>query len=178
MATTIPPTCGPAPPEAIYADIPTLFAAIQAHASNNRYAFRIRNTQQNRIIYDCDRGSQYSLKSKNPNMHSTKRRNNTSSKKCGYKMRVIAIRDLVSGSWALKILEAIYNHMPSAAPIAYPAHRIAALDPGIRARVISLWKSGASNSQILSDLYLSYPKVYLIRSDIRNITQSFTLTGT
>jgi hypothetical protein len=90
-------------------------------------------------------------------------------------MRVIAARDLVSGSWALKVLEAAYNHMPSAAPIAYPAHRIAALDPGIRAQVISLWKSGASNSQILSDLYLSYPKVCLIRSDIRNITQSLRL---
>ncbi|RFU23926.1 hypothetical protein B7463_g12408, partial [Scytalidium lignicola] len=40
IMTTKPPfACGPPPPEAVFADIATLKAAIQKHARENGYAF-------------------------------------------------------------------------------------------------------------------------------------------
>ena len=126
-----------APPEAIYTDIPTLVAAIQAHASSNGYAFCTRSTQPHRILYTCDREGQYNPKGKTPSVHPTKRRKNTGSKKCGCMMRAVAKRTADGMAWELKIMEATHNHRPSGAPSAHPAHRIGSLDPQVRAAIVN-----------------------------------------
>jgi hypothetical protein len=52
--------CGPAPPQATYKDIPEAFAAIQAHAKANGYAFFKRSTTPKRVILSV--GSRFILR--------------------------------------------------------------------------------------------------------------------
>ena len=93
MSTPSPLTFQSALPEAIYNTKDALFSAIQAHGRVNGYAIRTRSTKPNRILFDCDRGGSYDPKGKRHNTHSSRQRNNTSSKKCGCKMRVAGVRE-------------------------------------------------------------------------------------
>ena len=88
MSQSTAPACGPAPQEATYTDISTRIAAIQAYAQANGYAFRQRDKQRNRIVFVCDREGKLNLKDRNPDIHESKRRLNTGSKKCGCQMKV------------------------------------------------------------------------------------------
>ena len=74
-------------------------------------------------------------------------------------------------SWELKVIEDTHNHGLSAAPIAHPAHRIAALPPDVRAEIVYNWQAGMSNSMILSSLWIGFPRVILTRQDVANIIQ-------
>ena len=120
-------TCGPAPPAANYPDIITGFAALQAHAKANGYAFFCRSKRPKRVLYDCDRAGKYDSKGKDSNTHKSKERTRTGSKKCDCKMRVALQLD--DKTWKVEILESTHNHGPSAAASAHPAHRIASIDP-------------------------------------------------
>ncbi|RFU33344.1 hypothetical protein B7463_g3034, partial [Scytalidium lignicola] len=176
IMTTKPPfACGPPPPEAVFADIATLKAAIQKHARENGYAFLTRSSKPNHVVYHCDRAGDYNAKGKKPTVHPTKQRNGSGSKKCGCTMRVSATKDAKSGMWTLKVLEAIHNHMASAAPVAHSAHRIASLDSTVRDQIESLWKSGVKNAQILSVLHINYPDIVITSTDMKNITQSIQI---
>jgi hypothetical protein len=62
--------------------------------------------------------------------------------------------------------------MASTAPVAHSAHRIASLGPDIRNQIESLWRSGVTNAQILSTLYITHPDIQLTTTDITNMTQS------
>jgi hypothetical protein len=77
------------PPEAIYPDPATAFAAIQAHARQHGYAFFQRDKKLNKVVYTCDRAGQYDPKGKATHVDRSKKRNNTGSKKCGCLMRVL-----------------------------------------------------------------------------------------
>ena len=61
-------------------------------------------------------------------------------------MRVALKKDLISGQWELQILEGSHNYLVSANLSAYPAHRIAALDPVVIVQIESLVCSGLSNA--------------------------------
>ena len=148
--TPEPTTFQSIPPEAIYPIKDALFAAIQAHGRANSYAVIVRSSKPHRVLYDCDRAGTYDSKGKRPDTHSSRQRNNTGSKKCGCKMRFAGVCE--NSSWVLKVMEGTHNHGPSIAPIAYTAHRIAALLPEIRAEIIHNWQASMSNSTILSSL--------------------------
>jgi len=83
-----PQPCGLVPTEANYPDIPTSFAAIQAHAWANEYAFCKRDTRPNRVVFNRDQSGEYDPKGKDPEVHDLKRRK-TSTKKCGCRIRVV-----------------------------------------------------------------------------------------
>lgn len=61
--------------------------------------------------------------------------------------------------------------MPSAAPAAHPAHRIAAAGLVVRDKVNTLGRSGLSNSQILTVIRQEDPSVLLSQKDASNIVQ-------
>ncbi|CZT53443.1 uncharacterized protein RSE6_15012 [Rhynchosporium secalis] len=88
-----PQAYGPAPSPAIYSDITTGFATCQAHAKANRYAFKRQDRTQFRIVFTCDRAGKYNSRGKKPDIHQSKRRKNTGSKKCDYHMRVSLLKD-------------------------------------------------------------------------------------
>ena len=70
-------TCGPPSPAAVYTDLSTAIASIQAHAKDNGYALFKRDTTKNRIVYTCDRYGKPQAKPKNTQVHESKRRHNT-----------------------------------------------------------------------------------------------------
>ena len=76
------------------------------------------------------------------------------------------------GSWTLKVVEDTHNHGPSIAPVAHPAHRVAALSLEVRVEIIRHWQAGISNSTILSSLRIGFLDVILTRGDLTNITQA------
>jgi hypothetical protein len=167
--------CGPPPPEAVYADLSTAIAAIQGHAKCNGYALFKRDGKPNRIVYACDRYGKPEAKAKNPDLHDSKKRAGSRSKKCGCQMRVALKKDQITGSWQLEVLKGAHNHNASADPSAHPTYRIAALDPAIRAQIESLAVSGLGNAQILAVLHHQHPEVILSQKDISNIVQATRL---
>jgi hypothetical protein len=164
-----------APPEAIYLDVDSAFSEIQAHAREHRYSICRAQMKPTRRVFTCDRAGKYNLKGKDPNTHSSKQRNKTSSKKCDCPMKVELRQDLISHNWVLKVLEGIHNHGPSAAIIAHPAHRLATMAPGGRATISTLSRAGLSASQILTTLCCLEPELTLIPKDIYNFTQKARL---
>ncbi len=168
-------TCGPAPPEATYTTPEACFTSIQAHARINGYAFRKRDNKPSRKVYVCDRDGQYDSQGKKPYMDLTKQRSNTSTKKCGCKMKV-ELKKEGSMAWKLTVMEATHNHGPSAAPIAHPAHRIASLDPAAREAIIKYAGLGMGSTQIYIALCTEFPTILIVPSDIVNIIQQARLT--
>lgn len=173
--STDPATCGPAPPEATYTSPEACFTSIQAHARVNGYAFRVQESKPSRKLYVCDRAGQYDPKGKKPYMDLTKQRSNTSTKKCGCKMRV-QLKKEGAMVWKLTTMEATHNHRPSAAPTAHPAHRIASLDPAVREAIIKYMGLGMGSTQIHIALRTEFPATLLVPSDIVNITYQARLT--
>jgi hypothetical protein len=158
------------PPEAIYPDPATAFTAIQAHARQHGYAVCRRDSRRNKEVYTCDRAGQYNPKGKSSQVHPSKQRNNTGSKKCGCLMRVVLQLDEVSNMWNLEVPHAAHNHSPSSAIIAHPAHRSAALSEYTRALISNLSSSGLPPAQILTILRKADPDIALTPKDIANLT--------
>lgn len=98
MATRALFESGLAPPEAVYTALDTFFAAIQAHARDNGYAFGIRSSKPRHVFYDSDRVGYYDSKGEKPLVYPSKQRNGSGSKKCGCQMRVVASKDDISGN--------------------------------------------------------------------------------
>ncbi|RFU34331.1 hypothetical protein B7463_g2029, partial [Scytalidium lignicola] len=165
----MPSPCGPAPPEALYTDLPTLFASIQAFARKNGYAFFIRRKLPKRVVYMCDRSGNYQSKGKKDSVHFSKQRK-SATKKCNCKMRVDANAE--GSGWRLQVIEPSHNHEASMAPIAHPAHRLASLAPSIRAEILSKIYSGIPNHQVLNNLRIEHPQTLITSSDITNIVQA------
>src|SRR6266536_6486213 len=148
-------TCGPAPPEVTYTTPEACFTSIQAHARVNGYAFLKWDIKPSRKVYVFDRDGQYDSQGKKPYMDLTKQRSNTSTKKCGCKMKV-ELKKEGSMAWKLTVMEAIYNHGPSTAPIAHLAHRI---DLAAREAIIKCAGLGMGSTQI----YIALRIEFLIR---------------
>jgi hypothetical protein len=175
LSTAPSKTCGPPPPAAVYAELSTAITAIQGHAKCNGYALFKRDTKPNRIVYTCDRYGKPAARPKNPDLHDSKRRVGSRSKKCDCQMKVALTKDKITGSWQLQVLKGDHNHDASTDPSAHPMYRIAALDPTIRAQIESLAVSGLGNAQILAVLYHQHPEVILSQKDVSNIVQATRL---
>ena len=153
--------CGPPPTEAVYTDLSTATAAIQKHAKCNRYALVKRDTKPSRVVYICDRYGKPESKPKNPDIHESKRRAGSRSKKCNCQMKVALRQDKITEHWQLEVIQGAHNHEASADPSAHPAYRIAALDPQVNTQIESLTLSGLNNAQILAVVRRGNPSVIL-----------------
>jgi hypothetical protein len=177
MDSFMPQPCGPPPSAAIYADMTTAAAALQNHAKAHGYALFKRDSQPPKrepikIIYACDREGKdrsISFKLKDPAIHEKRQRPGSRSKKCGCKMKIALKKDMNSGNWESQVIEGSHNHDASADASAYPAHRIAALDPQIVIQIESLTCSGLSNAQILAVIRHERPTVLLAQKDVLNL---------
>jgi hypothetical protein len=170
-----PKACGPPPSEATYADLTTAAASISEHAKSNGYALFKRSSKQRRVIYACDQAGKPQARAKNPNIHESKRREGSCSKKCDCQMKVALKLDQITQQWELEVIEGSYNHNASADPSAHPAYRIAALDSRIVTEIESLTLSGLNNSQILAVICRSNPSVLLAQKDMSNLVQKTRL---
>ena len=102
-----------------------------------------------RVLFVCDRAGKYDSRGKQKDIHSSRRRQNTSSKRCDCPIRVTLVKDKVLEQWEVKVLEATHNYAASADSTAYPAHRIASAPVEIRASIDTLAKASLLNAQIL-----------------------------
>jgi hypothetical protein len=109
------------PPKAIYSDPNTALTAVQLHAKQHGYTFKIHNKKASRVVFTCDRGGQYSSKGKDSKTHESRRRQ-TGSKKCGCLMKVELRLDRLSSQWMLQVLQGAHNYSPSTATTAHPIH--------------------------------------------------------
>jgi hypothetical protein len=79
MATPAP--LGPPPDEAIYEDIPAVKAALQKHAREHGYSISVGSSRDQRAYYSCSKGGKYQDKGKDPSVHESRQRKNTSTMK-------------------------------------------------------------------------------------------------
>ena len=91
-----PKACGPPLSEATYADLTTAAASISEHAKSNGYALFKRSSKQRRVIYACDQAGKPQARAKNPNIHKSKRREGSRSKKCDCQMKVALKLDQIT----------------------------------------------------------------------------------
>jgi hypothetical protein len=77
--------------EATYAEPKAIKAALQSHPKENGYSIVIDSLRDERIAYKCSKSSKY-RDLRNPNMHNSKRRKNTSTTKTDCPFRVVAKR--------------------------------------------------------------------------------------
>ncbi len=91
-------SCRPAPSEAIYPNIPTALAAIQAHVKANGYAFFCHDRKPKRVVFVYDYTGKYNPKSKYPNTYMSKQHAKTGTKKYNCQIRITLSLDNISGS--------------------------------------------------------------------------------
>ena len=115
----------------VYVSATALLAAYQAHAYNKGYGVVLnaknKNKEGARVIYMCDKGGKPRDR-KNEDLHPSKKRPNTGSRKTDCPYRIIAQEQGKGGTWRGYILEEHHNHEPSDDPIAHPSNRTKKLD--------------------------------------------------
>lgn len=158
------------PPEAQYTSRELAFQAVLTHARHHGYAVFKHSTKPERLVIACDRAGKYDPRGKDPEVHKSRQRKDTGTKKCGCLMRVEARRD-PTNQWIVRVLEGAHNHGPSAAPSAHAAHRRAAITPGIHAEIGILSQAGLLPTQVLSVLRTRQPEIPIIQKDISNLIQ-------
>jgi hypothetical protein len=154
-------------PEAVYTNISAVKAALTAHARANRYAISTESTKAHRVLFRCAKGGKYDSRFKDPTVHQSKRRRNTSTIKSGCKFMVEARKE--AGGWRSNVLVNEHNHGPVAALSALPQYRIAALTSEERSQVKSMHTLGYSPTQILNTLRYNNPESVLVPKDIYNL---------
>lgn len=126
-------------PDAVYASSTALLAAYQAYAYNKGYGVVLnaknKNKEGARVIYMCDKGGKPRDR-KNNDLHPSKKRPNTGSRKTDCPYRIIAQEQGEGGTWRGYILEEHHNHEPSDDPIAHPSNRTKKL--GINQEALAL----------------------------------------
>jgi hypothetical protein len=121
--------------EATDSDSSTAKAALQEHAAGNGYAISAESSSDRRAFYKCSKGGKYNAKCKDPSVHLSRQRPNTSTLEtdCPYKAVARKLDDGVG--YMLKVLDNNHNHGPAEALSAFPQHRIAAMSPQERTAV-------------------------------------------
>jgi hypothetical protein len=96
---------GPPPNEAIYSNLDTIKAALQAHTSAYGYSIVIDSSiPDKKVVYKCSKGGKY-RDQRNPDMHETKRRKNTSTTKTNCPFRVIAKKLVDLPRWKVEVVD-------------------------------------------------------------------------
>ena len=113
-----------------------------------------------KVVFGCDRWGKHdpskTLKV-NPDVHKSKRRKGTSSRKCNCPFRIVAIEDPVTLRWKAFIKEEHHNHDPSSEPTSHPSHR--------RAGIANL---SESSKQMVDILRLRNTSVSTVRAQLED----------
>jgi hypothetical protein len=89
METLAPLGSPPPVHNTIQADPATLKSILQDHGGDNGYSIAVGSSKAQRIIYKCSKGGKY-RDGKDPKIHKSKRRKNTSTMKTDYPFQVDA----------------------------------------------------------------------------------------
>jgi Iap family predicted aminopeptidase len=134
-----------------FSDAATVKAALQEHAKVNSYAISVESSNPKRIFFICTKGGYYSTKGKDPTIHPSRQRRNTSTIKTGCPYKVVA-RTVDGVGYTLEVLDNNHNHGPVVSLSALPQHRVASMTLEERAIVKDMSILGHSPGQILDKL--------------------------
>jgi hypothetical protein len=174
--TTIPlAALGPPPNEAVYSNLDAVKAALQAHGGAHGYSIVIDSSiPDKKVVYKCSKGGKY-RDQRNPDMHETKRRKNTSTTKTNCPFRVVAKKLIDNPGWKVEVDNEKHNHLAISELSALPQHRIASMTLEERAKVKELASLNNTPTQILDSLRAGNPGTHLISKDIYNLLASLRL---
>jgi hypothetical protein len=126
-------------PSAEYESHEAVENAYQQHALDKGYGVvkvdtgglkKYSKKKGRKVVFGCDRWGKYdpskAVKA-NPEVHESKRRKGTSSRKCNCPFRIFAIEDPVTLKWKAFIKEEHHNHDPSSESTSHPSHRRAGI---------------------------------------------------
>jgi hypothetical protein len=168
----MPAPLGPPFGEAVFKDFATIKAALQEHARINGFAISVHSSREQRAIFKCTKGGKYDDRGKDPTVHTSRQRRNTSTIKTDCKYQVQAKKCEDQLGYLVKVLENNHNHGPVAAISALLQHRIAAMTPEEHSIARDINVLGHSPRQILNKLQQANPKSQLIPQDIYNLLAS------
>lgn len=115
MATPAP--LGPQLPDGLYPDLDAVKAALQVHARGNGYGVAIESSRMDRTFWRCSKGGKYDNGFKDPSVHTSRQRKNTSTIKTGCKFQAVVRPE---GNQKLQILDNNHNDDAVAALLALP----------------------------------------------------------
>ena len=136
--------------EAVYSDLATAKAALQAHARGNGYAISVESLTKRRAFYKCSKRGKYNAKCKDPFIHLSRQRPNASTMKTDCPYQAVAQKVDNGVGYMLKVFDNNYNHGLVEALSAFPQHRIAAMALEEQAIVQEMRVLGHSPVQILN----------------------------
>lgn len=114
------------------------FIAFQQYCASHGYSIVVcghnKNKKGETRLYNCDRGG-IPRDRKNKELHSSKKRTNTGSRKINCPFR-IDLKQLSSGKWNIAYKEECHNHEASDGAINHPAHRTKTLNTNTSATAI------------------------------------------
>jgi hypothetical protein len=126
-SVALPGPIGPPPPSGNFDTRDDYTAILQAHAFDNMYAI-IESTyiSLKKAAWTCSRSGAYRAQGKNPEVHLSKRRTNTSTTKCRCPFRIRAIYN-IGTNWTVTHVNLEYSHEPASTNSAFPQHQLASL---------------------------------------------------
>jgi hypothetical protein len=119
--------------EAIYPNSAGARTALQEHARVNGYGIGVESSTQRRVFFWCAKRGKYDNRHKDPTVHESRQRKNTSTMKTDCKFKAVAQQE--NGQWKLEVLNNNHNHSPLAALAALLQYRATALTPEERLKV-------------------------------------------
>jgi hypothetical protein len=155
-------------------------SSLYYHALNHRYLFLQHNgygiavdsSSKKRVFYRCAKGGKYDNRHKDPTVHESKQRRDTSTMKTDCKYQAVAQEE--DGQRRLQVLNN-HNHGPVAALSVLPQYRTVAMTLEELSKVKQMNLENYSPSQILSSLRNANPQSNLIPRDIYNLLAGFRL---
>jgi hypothetical protein len=116
-------------PDTTYASLPELLAAYQPHSYGRGYGVVLADSRGmnkpnklgRRCVYRCDRWGKPQNR-KNPDMHASRKRAGTGSRRCNYPFMIEA-QELPESTWRGRIIEEYHNHQGTEHVTSHPVHR-------------------------------------------------------
>ena len=156
-------------------DPQAIFAALQPHAREYGFSIKVRSRKPGAITWTCTKEGKYDPRGKRPDVHESKRRKETGTKKTGCQYRVLVKKPPESLIWGASIVNDRHNHPPSTTPSVHPIHRIGSLTEEHREKIIYAARKGNPPRIIHTMMKSDYPDLILKVKDIYNVVQKARL---
>jgi hypothetical protein len=166
-------------PDATYDSLPELLQAYQSHSYGRGYGVVLADSKGmnkpnklgRRSVYRCDRWGKPQNR-KNPDMHASRKRAGTGSRKCNCPFMIEA-QELPAGTWRGRIIEKYHNHQGTEQVTSHPVHRRRRLDETASNAIKQLLDRRTAVATIRSNMraigiHVTKSDIYNMRGRIRN----------
>lgn len=147
-----------------------VFALSHGYALVVKHTYYDKHKERRRVVYGCDRHGQ---KRKPKPRRGTKRRPNSSTRRCGCPMVLDVVRVKSDSSWVLEHrgMETTHNHPPTSQPSSHPIHRRADRDAATAEAIVTDAEIGIRVDQTLARLRAENPDLCITARNVYNERQ-------